>query len=54
MDIQPDTASATAINFPKKSPDTQEHEHRIFGLDNHGSNRLRTRNDLNSIQTRFI
>jgi len=30
MDIQPDTASAIAINFPKKSPDTQEHDHRIL------------------------
>ena len=54
MDIQPDTASATAINFPKKSPDTQGHDHRIFGQDIHGSSRLRTRNHLNSIQARFI
>jgi hypothetical protein len=54
MDIQPDTASATAINFPKKSPDIQGHDHRIFGPDIHGSSRLRTRNHLNSIQARFI
>jgi len=53
MDIQPDTASATAINFPKKSPDTQGHEHRIFGPDIHGSNRLLSRNHLNFIQARL-
>jgi hypothetical protein len=53
MDIQPDAASATAINFPKKSPDTQEHDHRIFGPGYHGSNRLLARNHLNFKQAKL-
>jgi hypothetical protein len=53
MDIQPDTDSATAINFPKKSPGTQGHDHRIFGPDIHGSSRILARNHLNFIQAKL-